>query len=246
MPNSLSRGLTSAHLHIIAMAAMLLDHMWACGLLQHQLFTCIGRIAFPLFAFLLAEGFHYTRSRKQYAKRLLLWAIITEVPFNLMLCGSVFYPIHQNAIWTLLQGLLWIWFIDTVRQKGGKTWLIAVPIVAVAAFVLGFLLMTDYYGAGVLTVIAFYLFRGRKWWCLVGQLLMLYWLNLEVLAGLQIPLQIFGREVMLAQQGLALLALIPIWLYSGEKGHNSRTFKYFCYAFYPLHVLVLYLWALWT
>ena len=121
-------ALTSAHLHIIAIAAMLLDHLWASGLLQSQLFTCIGRLAFPLFSFMVAEGCHYTRSRQRYAKRLLLWALLTEVPFDLMLSGSVFYPLHQNAIWTLLLGLLCIWFIDAVRQKGGKTGLRCIPL----------------------------------------------------------------------------------------------------------------------
>ncbi|MBQ2699194.1 MAG: conjugal transfer protein TraX [Firmicutes bacterium] len=233
--------LTSAQLHIIAMAAMLLDHLWAAGLLNSQLFTCIGRLAFPLFAFMIAEGFHYTRSRKRYAQRLLFWALLTEVPFNLMLSGSAFYPIHQNAIWTLLLGLLSIWAIDALRQKDGLLWLIAAPIIGMLGFVLGFVLMTDYFGAGVLMVVCFYLFRGRKWWCFAGQLLLLYWLNVEVLAGLVYPLQLGGLQLELPQQGIALLALLPIWLYRGEKGHSSRAFKLFCYAFYPLHMLLIYL-----
>ena len=104
---------------------------------------------------------------------------------------------------------------------------------------LGTLGMVDYYGAGVLTVFAFYFFRERKWWCLLGQLAALYWLNVVVLGGQMYPVTLFGREIELCEQGLALLALVPIWLYRGRQGHHSKAFQYACYAFYPAHMLVL-------
>mgnify|MGYP000783556992 CR=1 FL=1 len=94
-------------------------------------------------------------------------------------------------------------------------------------------------GAGVLTVFAFYFFRERKWWCLLGQLAALYWLNVVVLGGQMYPVTLFGREIELCEQGLALLALVPIWLYRGRQGHHSKAFQYACYAFYPAHMLVL-------
>ena len=106
---------------------------------------------------------------------------------------------------------------------------------------LGTLGMTDYYGAGVLTVFAFYLFRGRKWWCLLGQVLTLYWINVVLLGGLMYPIRLFGMEFELCQQGLALLALVPIWLYRGRQGCHSKPFQYACYAFYPVHMLLLVL-----
>ena len=96
-------------------------------------------------------------------------------------------------------------------------------------------------GAGVLTVFAFYLFRGRKWWCLLGQVLTLYWINVELLGGLMYPIRLFGMELELCQQGFALLALVPIWLYRGRQGCHSKPFQYACYAFYPVHMLVLVL-----
>ena len=92
---------------------------------------------------------------------------------------------------------------------------------------------------GVLTVLVFYFFRGRVWWCLAGQLLALYWLNVEMLGGLMSPVQLFGVSFEICQQGFALLALVPIWLYRGRQGYHSRWFQYFCYAFYPVHMLVL-------
>ena len=69
----------------------------------------------------------------------------------------------------------------------------------------------------------------------------LYYLNVEVLSGLAWPVTLLGREFFLVQQGLALLALVPIWLYRGRQGYHSRGFQYACYAFYPVHMLILYL-----
>ena len=101
--------------------------------------------------------------------------------------------------------------------------------------------MVDYYGTGVLTIFIFYFFRGRKWWCLAGQLLALYWVNVQLLGGLLYPVHIFGMEFEICQQGLALLALLPIWLYRGRQGYHSKPFQYACYAFYPVHMLILVL-----
>ena len=109
------------------------------------------------------------------------------------------------------------------------------------AALLGTLGMVDYYGAGILTVFIFYFFRGRKWWCLLGQLLALYWVNVEMLGGLMYPIHLFGNEFEICQQGLALLALLPIWLYRGRQGYHIKPFQYACYAFYPVHMLVLVL-----
>ncbi|MFR9067586.1 MAG: hypothetical protein ACLVJH_12515 [Faecalibacterium prausnitzii] len=83
--------------------------------------------------------------------------------------------------------------------------------------------------------------HGRKWWCLLGQLVALYWVNVELLGGLMYPIQLFGMDFELCQQGLALLALVPIWLYRGRQGYHSKPFQYACYAFYPVHMLLLVL-----
>ena len=67
----------------------------------------------------------------------------------------------------------------------------------------------------------------------------LYWINVRMLGGQVYPMTIFGMDVELSQQGLALLALVPIWLYRGRQGHHSKAFQYACYAFYPVHMLIL-------
>ena len=172
--------------------------------------------------------------------RLLLFALISEIPFDLMYGGTWFYPIHQNVIWTLLIGLSGIHLMEKVRKKQ-KLWIFlptAVLVVLVGS-ALGTVGMADYYGAGVLTLFIFYFFRGRKWWCFSGQLLALYWVNVELLGGLMYPIRLFGMNFELCQQGLALLSLLPIWLYRGRQGCHTKVFQYSCYAFYPVHMLIL-------
>ena len=240
MDSSASKNfeLTAAVLHIIAMTLMLMDHLWATLLPAREWLTCAGRVAFPIFAFV--EGYFHTRSFKKYILRMLLFAVLSEIPFDLMYGGTWFYPVHQNVLWTFLLGLLGVWLMEQVRKKG-KTWmyLLVCVLVVLAGLVLGTLCMVDYYGVGVLTVFVFYFLHGRKWWCFLGQLAALYWLNVELLGGLMYPVQLFGMEFELCQQGLALLALIPIWLYRGRQGYHSKPFQYLCYAFYPVHMLLL-------
>ena len=242
MDSSASKNfeLTAAVLHIIAMTLMLMDHLWATLLPAREWLTCAGRVAFPIFAFMAVEGYFHTRSFKKYILRMLLFAVLSEIPFDLMYGGTWFYPVHQNVLWTFLLGLLGVWLMEQVRKKG-KTWmyLLVCVLVVPAGLVLGTLCMVDYYGVGVLTVFVFYFLHGRTWWCFLGQLAALYWLNVELLGGLMYPVQLFGMEFELCQQGLALLALIPIWLYHGRQGYHSKPFQYLCYAFYPVHMLLL-------
>ena len=232
--------LSAGALHILAMALMLMDHLWATFLPAQDWLTCAGRLAFPIFAFMTVEGYFHTNDLKKYLLRLLLLALISEVPFDLMYGGTWFYPIHQNVIWTFLLGLLGIHLLETVRKKQCLwLYLLVVILTLGAGGVLGTLCMVDYYGSGVLTVLAFYLFRRKKWWCRLGLLLALYWIHVKMLGGLVYPIRLFGVELELVQQGLALLALIPIWLYHGRQGYHSKAFQYFCYGFYPGHMLVL-------
>ena len=235
-------GITAAALHILAMALMLCDHLWAALFPAAEWLTCLGRMAFPIFAFLLAEGYFHTRNLRRYLLRLLLGAVLSEVPFNLFYSGGVLYPYHQNVLWTFFIALLLMALLDRVRRRFRP---VPAALLSGGVVLLGFLLgygtMVDYYGVGVLTVLVFYFFRERNWMCFFGQLACLYILHVAILGGYYYSISIGGFELQLVQQGLALLALAPIWLYRGRQGHRSGAFRTFCYLFYPAHMLALYL-----
>lgn len=234
------RGVSAAMLHVLAMVLMLCDHMWATLFPAAEWLTCVGRVAYPIFAFMLVEGYFHTSSLKRYMLRLLAWAVISEIPFNLMYFGSAFYPYHQNVLWTFLLSLLLITLLDRVRDRLRPVFAVIVSAaLIVLGYLAGFALMVDYYGVGVLTVVVFYYFSQRRWWSYVGQLVCLAFLNVELLGGLGYEVTLFGYELEISQQGLALLALIPIWLYQGRQGEHRKPFRYFCYAFYPAHMLAL-------
>lgn len=234
-------ALSAATLRVLAMVLMLCDHTWALLLPGEQWLTCVGRLAFPIFAFLLTEGFFHTRSLRRYCLRMLFWAVVTEIPFNLMMAGAPLYPYHQNVLWTFLIALLLMAALDQVRQRCAPLpSLLLCALLTAAGFLAGYLTMADYYGVGVLTVLVFYFFRGCRWWDFLGQLVCLYLLHVQLLGGYFFTITLFGREFGIVQQGLALLALLPIWLYRGRQGYHARWFQHFGYAFYPLHMLVLY------
>lgn len=234
------RGVSSFILHVLAMTFMLCDHVWAT-LLPLDWLTCIGRIAFPIFAFMIVEGYFYTRNIKKYLFRMLVFALISEIPFNLVMGSSWIYPFHQNVLWTFLLALLAICCIEKAKKfrKWWITWPVSV-LVIVGSYYVGWIGMVDYYGGGILMVLVFYFFRGKKWWCYVGQAVCLAYINIVDLRSLYYTIQVGGYEIEIVQQGFALLALIPIWLYQGRQGYHSKWFQYFCYAFYPAHLLILY------
>lgn len=232
--------LSSASLHVLAMLFMLMDHLWATVFSGQNWLTCVGRLAFPLFAFLCVEGYFHTRNFKRYMMRMLVFALLSEIPFDLMYGGTVFYPFHQNVLWTFLVGLMGIHWMECARISGNRLRYVLTAVISVIlGFLLGTLGMTDYYGAGVLTVFVFYFFHGRSWWCLLGQFIGLYWINVELLRGQYYPITILNYEWHLHEQGLALLSLVFIWLYRGKQGYHTKPFQWFCYAFYPVHMLIL-------
>ncbi len=234
--------LSSAALHIIAMLLMLCDHMWATVISGNEWMTCIGRIAFPIFAFMIVEGYMHTSNLKKYVLRMLIFAAITEIPFNLMFAGGLIYPFHQNVLWTFLLGIACIHLNEKAR-KNGRLWLRILTAIGTCSigYLAGLFTFVDYNGAGVLTVLAFYFFRGRKWWNYLGQAAALIYINFGLFGGQQYEIPLFGCTFDFPQQGFAVLALIPIWLYKGRQGYHSKWFKYLCYAFYPAHMLILYI-----
>lgn len=230
--------LNALHLKILAMALMLCSHMWITVVAGNNWLDDIGRLAFPIFAFQIVEGFFHTGDFRKYLKRMFLFALVSELPFNLMAEGSWFYPFHQNVLFTFCIALLLMRWMENARNKSKWRFFLRVSVSVIFGYLLGFVTMVDYFGYGVLMVFVFYLFRDIRFGR-IGQLICMFYINWEMIGGLVYPVTLFGRSVVIPQQGFAVLALIPIWLYNGRQGPHNKAIQYACYAFYPVHMIVL-------
>lgn len=217
-------------LKLIACIAMLLDHIAAYMPgsflnLAEPLFSIgdrvitlrlllhyIGRTAFPIFAFLITEGFVHTHDRKKYGLNLLLFAIISEIPWNLVHCNDLFYP-RQNVFFTLLLGYLGMYVIDYFKEDRRK---MAAGLLAL--LVTSVLLRADYGCFGFGFIILLYILRERK-------------ILMAVIGCCVLPSRWIGGT-----------AFIPILMYDGKRGFaKGKWIKYAFYIFYPLHLLLIYL-----
>ena len=223
--------MSSFALHILAMLLMLCDHLQLTLLPDLPILRCVGRLAFPLFAFMAVEGYLHTRSLKKYLLRLLMLAVISEIPFDLLVSGSVFDPMHQNVIWTIILGLCCIRAFENISADLKKMLSAVVIIASLAAAIIA---RVDYSSAGVLTLLAFYAFRGNTVRCRLMQLLSLAFINLVLLGGI---------EFAFPYQALAVLSLPIIWLYDGSQGPHNGFIKAANYLFYPAHMLILALFS---
>lgn len=207
----------------IACAAMLIDHIGAV-FVQGYTLRIIGRLAFPVFCFLLAEGAERTRNPGKYALRLALGAIVSEIPYDLLFYGGFDWA-HQNVMLTLLIGLL------TIRAM--RRW----PRFALVPLAVGCLLAeagnASYGGWGVALIVLFaWTAHSPRAGLLrfAGMTVIFLCMNSAVLPGVGIPIQLLG-----------IAAWIPIGQYSGRKATNHPAVQWGFYLFYPLHLLVL-LW----
>lgn len=231
--------ITAFTLRLIAIITMLCDHLWGTVVPGNDWLTCVGRLAFPIFAFQIVEGYFHTRDLKKYVLRLLTFAVISELPFNLAIGGRWVYPIHQNVLWTFLIAIGLIWVNEKQRSKSLLRRIAVAVLTVCVGSLAGILTFADYNHAGILTVLVFYFSRSLGRWRYPAELLGLWYINWELLGGLVYEFSLFGKTLVFPQQGFALLALIPIWLYRGQQGKTSKWIRFISYAFYPLHLLIL-------
>lgn len=223
-----SQGLSQEALKLIACLTMLLDHIGAV-FAPGSVLRDIGRLSFPIFCFLLAEGFYHTRNRRRYALRLLAAMLLAELPFDLAFFGRVNWG-HQNVMLTLLLGYLAVWAVNGLKSGAAKG-IITVGLTLAAEY-----LCSDYGGAGVLLILVFALTRELpgKHWLRFGLMLVLF-------AGMPGITVLWLGSFGITQQMLGALAVIPIALYSGEKKTRSKGLQTAFYLFYPMHLILLYL-----
>lgn len=223
--NPVQTGLSQETLKLIACVSMLIDHIGA-SLVPGMWLREIGRIAFPIYCFLLAEGAHYTKDWKKYGLRLAIGALLSEIPFDLLLFGKLTWA-HQSVMVTLLLGYAALAAMELFSRPAAR------GLAILACYLLAEALHTDYHGAGVLMIVLFGLTRGRDNALplqLVGMLAVTLLMN-------SITVPIFGMD--LPVELLAVLALIPISLYSGKKLTYSKTVQWAFYLFYPVHLSAL-------
>ncbi|NCB41617.1 MAG: conjugal transfer protein TraX [Clostridia bacterium] len=239
------KGLNSFTLRVVAVSAMLCDHLWVTLATQSIWLHFLGRLAFPIFSFLLVEGFFYTSNRWHYATRLFVFAALSELPFNLMHAGRFAYVGHQNVLWTFLIGLLAMVTIESIKTRVHNVVItgISTAIVAYMGMYLADSLHTDYAGFGVLTILLFYTCRNLRYeW--MGQLLGLIYINAALLSSQTIPLSFWNATLAFPIQSLAVLSLVFIRKYNGLPGFHNKAEQYFFYIFYPAHMLILALLAM--
>ncbi len=229
-------GLDASALRWFALLCMLLDHLWGTVVPGSDWMTYLGRLAFPIFAFQAVEGYLHTHDFRKYSRRLLLLAALSEIPFDLMMFKTPFYPFHQNVIITLWLGLISIRVIDLVRSGHTKPFLGSIELLGL--LLLGYVTFPDYGVLGVLNVIIFYILRnfpGAK----LAQLAAMIVIHVFGFGGRVFVFDILGASLEIPMQAFAVFSLIPIWLYNGEKGSKNKFLQYFSYAFYPVHMLIL-------
>lgn len=219
-------------LKLIALAAMLIDH---CAIVltppHYALLRGVGRIAFPLFSFLIAEGYAHTRSPRRYLGRLLLFALISQIPFALVVSypegggRDLSYILDSlNVFFTLAGGLSLIMLLSGAEKRGFGLF----ALLSVTALLLLCLSRSDYGYAGALLIVLMYFSRSKRIYQLLALLIWAFWQYALSLGAAGSTLFAF-----------ALLSGIPMLLYNGRRGCGAAWAKWLFYAFYPAHLLIL-------
>lgn len=212
--------MTSAILQLTAIITMAIDHIGYELYPQIDWLRMIGRLSFPIFAFMLAEGFIHTSDRRKYAIRLAVFAFVSEIPYQLF----ARHALGVSSPWSNIFFELLLMFLALLAvERGRYHYIEAVLIVLLAEFA-----GTMYGGYGILLAVVFFVFRDRRWTAML------------CLMGLTIAYCLYHNSWF---QIYAIAAAVPLWFYNGERG--KRMPRYFGYAFYPAHLLLLYgVWLL--
>ncbi len=215
----MKKGLSASTLKWIAIVSMLIDHYAIAVYWQqeqhvyevYRVLRYMGRIAFPIYCFLLVEGFFHTKNIKKYIGRCFLFALISEIPYDMAIRGKVFDPEQQNAYFTLVTGLCTMYALNRIKGVELTDTLKRLGCIAIGAGVAQ-ILDFDYHYLGVLFIVMFYFFKV-----------------------VNPPHKDIVGAVAFSYEITAPLAFVPIHLYDGRRGQRM---KYFFYLVYPLHLAV--------
>lgn len=218
------KGINGAQLKYIAFSSMFIDHfnkaiitpfLTGTGpmVIITTIFDILGRIAFPIFAFMVVEGFFKTKSQWKYLRNLLIFAVISEIPYDMFQSAEFVNTWSQNILWGLALGLFTIMVIDKLKEKIKKRPLwIFVSLLIVALSSLGSMLISsDYEYYAIIIIYLYYIFYDKR----------------LVASGL--------GYLVIIKEIYAILGFATVLLYNGEKGKQNKIFNY---LFYPVHLLI--------
>ena len=209
-------------LKLIAMVSMIFDHVGDNFFPDRVWMRVIGRIAMPIFAFCLAEGFSHTRDKMKYLRRMLVFGIVSEIPFDLVTAGKVLEFSHQNIMLTFTWAIAGLLLFDRVMEKmEGKGRYVLAALIFAVFFGASVFLRLDYNMLAMALIFVFYLLREKA-----------SWIRNAAAAAVHALLRNVGIY------WFGLLGFIPILLYNGKRG---RGLKWLFYVFYPGHLLLIFL-----
>ena len=209
-------------LKIIAMVSMVIDHVGDSFFPQQIWIRAVGRIAMPIFAFCVAEGFIHTHDRGRYLLRMLIFGLISEIPFDLVTSGKILEFGHQNIMLTFSWAILGLTCCDKIigkeRSPGRNLAAAAILVVFLAVSVF---LRLDYSMLALALIAVFYLLRVKN-----------LWIRNTVAAAVHAAIRNVGIH------WFGLLGFVPLYMYNGKRG---KGLKWVFYLFYPCHFLVIFL-----
>lgn len=236
--------MTEFWLRVIALVSMFIDHLWKFdyfayyshkGVFSANWEICyyIGRLAFPIFAFQIVQGYYHTKNLKKYYLRLFILALLTEIPFSMMINYKIIDLSYQNVVWALLCGLFTIHILDKIIKSDRDKFLKIILQIAVilVAYYFGNLVHFDYDGGGILIILTFFYAKlcPKK----------IFKPIIQILALSFVFIIIYNDYTLKA---LAPLMSLPIlWAYNGKLGYTSKIWRDFCYSFYPVHMVIIIL-----
>ena len=206
-------------LKLIALVTMIIDHVGAIFFPQFIWLRYIGRLSMPIYAFLLVQGYMHTRNFNRYALRMGIFALLSEVPYDLLFQGTWLEFQRQNILFTFLTAL----FVMKLLDASAKSRNIFMFIGAVILTILPYFLHFSYGVYGVLTVLCFYLFQKYR--------------GIDAVAFAALTYGQYTQECKTTEL-YAMASAFPVLLYKEKRG--ALSLKYFFYISYPAHMLLLY------
>lgn len=217
--------MTSFKLKILALVTMLIDHVGWMLFPEIGILRDIGRLSFPIFAFLIAEGSIKTSNINSYLNRLIIFGFVSQIPYSIsgyLVTGNVYV---LNIFFTLAAGLF---LIKLIQQKKYFSFGISILIFSIIDFYTHY----DYGVYGLLLILFSYILIKNKIW---GTLAIIV---LTIVESIKLPVGQFSiSQIEFRNQIFAILSLVPIILYKGEQG--TKISKWYFYIFYPVHLLIL-------